>query len=68
MKEEAGDITAVTRIIKSLGVKDKTRAKYIYQKLIELDKDAQAELWDDYVKKKIITKEVAKQIGEFHKR
>ncbi len=53
------------RLVNQLQVKNGARAKYIQNKIQSLDtKEEKAALWQDYVSKKIITKEVAKQIAD----
>ena len=49
--------------IKSLGVQDGTRSRVIFKELNKLpDKESKKKLWNDYVKKKILTPEVARQV------
>lgn len=53
---------------KILNMNNEPRAQYIYKEFNKLKtKEEKAALWDEYVKKKIITKDVAKKIGEIVK-
>lgn len=58
-------ITVNDRVIKQKGVENGDRAEAIYKKINELETPQQkTELWNDYVKKGIITKEVATQLKQ----
>lgn len=60
---EAG-ITVKDKDLKSKGVSDGSRAIAVKEELDRLKNNEQkAALWNDYVRKKIITKEVARQLG-----
>ncbi len=62
-KEEALGLTYSQRMIKQLGVGNGMRAQFIFDKLQSLDSNEERrELWQEYVEKKIITKDVAEQI------
>ena len=52
-------------LIMALGVANGERAKYIHSKMVKLKTDEQrAKLWEEYVQKKIISKNVAEQLKE----
>lgn len=58
-------ITDDEKEMRSLGVADGSRAQAVFQELSKLKtSDEKAELWDDYVVKKILTKEVQQQVLE----
>ena len=68
-KEEGLGYDATDKMLKSLGVKNWDRAKYLVEKFNALDSQKEkAELWNSLVKKKIITKDVGRQIAELLKR
>lgn len=63
IKDEKLGLTSTDKAIKSLGVEDGGRAKFLYQEFEKLTSQAEKkQLWEDMVKKKIITKDVAKQL------
>lgn len=63
IEEEALGLTALDRSVKSLPVKDGSRAKFVFSRLSEMKtNEEKAELWDEYVNKGIITEEVANQL------
>lgn len=65
MDDRENGLTYTQRNLKGLTVE--YRANYIYDKLESLDsEDEKAELWDEYVQKKIITKDVADQIDAIY--
>ena len=58
-------LTGTDKAIKSLGVENQDRASHVLKQLNKLQTpEEKTALWNDYVKKKIITKEVAKQLKE----
>lgn len=58
-------ITDQEKKIRSLGVSDGERAQRVFQELQKLDSDAErAELWDDWVEKRILTDSVQDQVLE----
>lgn len=62
--DEKLGLTYADRVVKTLGVQNGNRAKYIVAELNKLeDKEEKKKLWEEYVQKKIITKEVSKQIN-----
>lgn len=62
-KDENLNLTYTDRLVKQLGVENEERAKYLVSQFNKLDtKEEKGELWDEYVKKAIITKEVARQL------
>ena len=59
-------ITKDDEKVLAMGVENKARAKYVAEQFNKLKtKEEKAQLWDEYVKKKIITKQVDEQIGAF---
>ena len=49
--------------MKNLGVENGERARYLYEKFQELDtQEEKAALWDEYINKKILTKQVREQL------
>ena len=61
-------ITQSEKELRNLGVANGQRAKEVKKKLDKLKTDAErADLWDEYVEKKIITKEIANQLDELYK-
>ncbi len=63
-KKDLG-ITEKEEKILRMGVENKQRANKVYEELNKLKtEDEKSKLWNDYVNKKIITKEVAKQLKE----
>lgn len=63
--EESLGYTDEDRSIRALGVANGDRADAVYDKLNALGtKEAKAALWKDYVNKKIITSDVAKQLTD----
>jgi hypothetical protein len=63
IEDEKLGLTYTDRLIKQLGVENGERAKFIVKKLNEKKTNQEkAALFDEYVKKKIITKRVANQI------
>lgn len=69
LKEEKNlGITDADRKLKSLGVKNGERAQAIFEELNKLETtEEKSKLWNDYTKKKIISKEVASQLKELLK-
>lgn len=64
IEDEKLGLSYADRVIKTLGVVNGSRAKYIKKELDNLKtKEEKRKLWDDYVKKKIITKQVASQLS-----
>ncbi len=62
-KEDKAGVTQSDRLIRQLNVSLGVRANYIYQKLMALPDDtARGNLWEEYVNKGIITKQVATQL------
>jgi len=62
-KQEKLDLSITDTMLKSLNVKNWDRAKYITEKYKTLDtKKERVNYWNELVRKKLITKEVAKQI------
>jgi DNA-directed RNA polymerase subunit F len=63
MDEEELGLTYTQRLIKQLGVENGQRATFIANKLNSLKtQEEKAELWDEYVEKKLITNSVAEQL------
>ena len=63
VQDEKLGLTPIDKSIKSLGVEDGSRAKFLYQEFKKLDtKEEKVEYWNELVKKKIITKEISKQL------
>ncbi len=61
-------ITKDDEKILAMGVQNEARAKYIANQFNKLKtKEEKGKLWEEYTTKKIITKEVAKQIGKYLK-
>lgn len=61
-------ITDKEKEVRSLGVADGTRAQAVFKELSKLKTQAEkAALWDDYVAKKILTKDVQAQVLELLK-
>lgn len=61
-QDEKLGITAEDRMIRGLGISSGDRARVLYSKFYNVDNKVKTELWGDYVKKGIITKDVAKQL------
>ena len=56
-------LTLDERLIKEFGVRNGERARHIYNYMMSLPtQEERAALWDEYVRKKIITKEVSDQL------
>jgi hypothetical protein len=63
-EEEKLGLNYADRVVKSLGVQNGNRAKFIVQELNNRKtKEEKAALWSDYVNKKIITPQVSAQIN-----
>jgi hypothetical protein len=63
IEDESLGLTFADRLVKQLGVANEQRAQYIVTKLQGLEDDtARAQIFDEYVNKKIITSDVADQI------
>lgn len=63
IKKRNKGITVQDEVLKAKGVTSGERSEYIYKELNKLKtKEEKAALWDSYVKKGIITKDVAKQL------
>ncbi|QGH73111.1 MAG: hypothetical protein [Podoviridae sp. ctviO18] len=62
-KDQALGLTYTDRLIKQLGVENGERAKYLVQQFKDAPKEDRANLWKELVAKKLITKEVEKQIN-----
>lgn len=64
-KEEAKGLTSTDRLVLMLNVGNGERARYVVDQIHSLKtKEEKQQLWTDYAKKKIITKEVAKQVAD----
>lgn len=61
--DEAKGLTYSDRLVQQMGVSNGVRAQFIADQMRAAKTDEEYEaIWNDYVKKKLITKEVAKQI------
>lgn len=62
-KDQALGLNYTDRLVKQLGVENGERAKYLVAKFKEAKKEDRAEMWKDMVNKKLLTKDVIKQIN-----
>jgi hypothetical protein len=68
IENEKLGLTYREKVIKDLTVEDQARAKFIAKEFKGKSREEKAQLWNDWVKKKIITKNIVRQLNAMKER